>query len=160
MNQALCHAVKPIVVIGRRIYALIDQHIAPVIDLFARIYIANVFFTSGLTKIQDWSVTVALFTDEYRVPILPPALAAFMGAAGELVLPVLLVLGLGGRLGALGLFAVNIMAVVSYYHVLSLPAQQAGLTNHLVWGIVLAMLFAHGPGRWSLDTLLNRCWPK
>ena len=73
----------------------------PAAALAARLYVGQVFFLAGLTKLRDWGTTVALFTDEYRVPWLSPALAAFLGTAGELVLPVLLVLGLGGRLGAL-----------------------------------------------------------
>lgn len=136
---------------------MVDRWVAPVVDLAARLYIARVFFLSGLTKINDWDTTIALFTDEYHVPVLPPALAAFMGAAGELCFPVLLVLGLGGRLGALGLSFVNVMAVVSYYHVLS--QNDALITNHFVWGMVLALLFAHGPGKLSLDALISRRWP-
>ncbi len=62
-------------------------------QLAARLYVANVFFLAGLTKIRDWDTTLALFADEYMVPFLSPALAAFGGTAGELVLPVLLVLG-------------------------------------------------------------------
>jgi len=149
----------PLFRLGRLAYSIIDNVLAPLIDLLARIYIARVFFLSGLTKINDWSVTVALFTDEYRVPFVPPAMAAFMGAAGELLLPVFLVLGLAGRLSALGLFAVNLMAVVSYYHVLGAPEQQAALTNHLLWGLVLALLAAHGPGKWSADALIAKRWP-
>lgn len=149
----------PLFRVGRLAYSIIDNVLAPLIDLFARIYIGRVFFLSGLTKIEDWGTTVALFTDEYRVPFVPPALAAFMGAAGELVLPVLLVLGLAGRLSALGLFAVNVMAVVSYYHVLGTPELQATLTNHFLWGVVLALLAAHGPGKLSLDALIAKRWP-
>lgn len=67
-------------------------------------YVAYVFFISGLTKVRDWGTTVALFTEEYQVPFLSPTMAAFMGTAGELALPVLLLAGIavfGG--GALGL---------------------------------------------------------
>ena len=66
----------------------------PLLLLGFRLYVARAFFLSGLTKIQDWSVTLALFTDEYHVPLLPPALAALMGTATELSMPVLLALGL------------------------------------------------------------------
>ena len=61
----------------------------PVAALAARLYVAQVFFLSGLTKLRDWGTTVALFTDEYKVPLLSPQVAAFMGTAGELVLPML-----------------------------------------------------------------------
>ena len=71
-----------------------------VVWLILRLYVANVFFKSGLTKIDDWSTTLFLFTEEYHVPLLPPALAAVMGTAGELGLSALLVLGLAGRFSA------------------------------------------------------------
>ena len=84
----------------------------PLAALLARLYVAQVFFMSGLTKIRDWEITVSLFTDEYKVPYLSPELAALLGTAGELVLPVLLVFGLMGRFAALGLFVVNAIAVI------------------------------------------------
>jgi putative oxidoreductase len=138
--------------------ALIERWFAPLADLAVRLYVAQVFFSSGLTKIHDWDTTIALFTDEYRVPLLPPQLAAVMGASGELFFPVLLVLGLGGRLGAIGLTFVNIMAVVSYWHVLMAPEQMAGLYNHYQWAIMLALLIAHGPGKISVDFWIKRRW--
>ena len=138
--------------------ALVERWFAPVADLAVRLYIAQVFFNSGLTKVMDWDTTIALFTDEYKVPVLPPAVAAVMGASGELFFPVLLVLGLGGRLGALGLTFVNIMAVVSYWHVLMAPEQMAGLYNHYQWALMIALLLAHGPGTLSLDAWIKRRW--
>src|SRR5664279_4739575 len=89
------------------------NHLQPLAALLARGYVAQVFFLSGLTKVRDWSVTLALFQDEYKVPLLPPELAAVLGTTGELALPVLLVLGLGGRFAALGLSVVNLVAVLS-----------------------------------------------
>jgi putative oxidoreductase len=121
----------------------------PLAALLARLYIAQVFFLSGLTKLRDWDTTVALFTDEYKVPFLPPAAAAFMGTAGELVLPVLLVLGLGGRFSALGLFVVNAVAVISLSEI-----APAALQQHVFWGSLLAGLAIYGLGPWSLDRWL------
>lgn len=121
----------------------------PLAALLARLYIAQVFFLSGLTKLRDWGTTVALFTDEYKVPLLPPAAAALMGTAGELVLPVLLVLGLGGRFSALGLFVVNAVAVISLSEI-----APAALQQHVFWGSLLAGLAIYGPGPWSLDRWL------
>lgn len=124
----------------------------PPAALAARLYLAQVFFLSGLTKIRDWDTTLALFADEYKVPLLPPVLAAPLGTAGELVLPVLLVLGLGGRFAALGLFVVNAMAA------LSLPdIAPAALQQHVFWGALLAGLAVYGPGGWSLDRWV---WPR
>lgn len=121
----------------------------PATALAARIYVGQVFFMSGLTKLRDWETTVALFTDEYKVPLLPPAAAAFMGTAGELVLPVLLVLGLAGRFAALGLFVVNAVAVIALSEI-----APAALQQHVFWGALLAALAIYGPGSWSLDRLV------
>ena len=132
----------------RRFSAALDL-LQPAAALLARLYIAQVFFLSGLTKLRDWDTTVALFTDEYHVPLLPPAAAALMGTAGELVLPVLLVLGLAGRLPALGLFVVNAVAVISLSEI-----APAALQQHVFWGTLLAGLAIYGGGPWSLDRWL------
>ena len=123
----------------------------PLAALLARLYVAQVFFLSGLTKIRDWGTTVALFTDEYKVPFLPPALAAAMGTAGELVLPVLLVLGLGGRFSPLGLFVVNAAAVISLSEI-----APAALQQHVFWGSLLAALAIYGLGPLSLDRFIKK----
>lgn len=120
----------------------------PLAALAARLYVAQVFFLSGLTKIRDWDTTVALFTDEYKVPLLPPAVAALLGTAGELALPVLLVLGLGGRFAALGLFVVNAVAVISLSEI-----APAALQQHILWGALLAGLAIYGCGPWSADRI-------
>src|SRR5262245_57053570 len=73
--------------------------------LVARIYVSWVFLHSGWLKLKDWEQTVALFEIEYKVPLLSPGLAAIAGTAGEIVFPILLILGVGGRIPALGLFA-------------------------------------------------------
>ncbi len=124
----------------------------PAAALAARLYVGQAFFLSGLTKIRDWDTTLALFMDEYKVPLLPPALAAPMGTAGELVLPVLLVLGLGGRFAALGLSVVNVMAVLSLQEIAPAAFQQ-----HVLWGALLAGLAIYGPGAWSLERFV---WPR
>ncbi|PXF28882.1 membrane protein [Pokkaliibacter plantistimulans] len=124
-----------------------------VVWLILRLYVANVFFKSGLTKIDDWSTTLFLFTEEYHVPLLPPVLAAVMGTAGELGLSALLVLGLAGRFSACGLFILNIVAVISYPAV---REDAALLASHTHWGLMLAVLAASGPGRLALDAALLR----
>ena len=127
---------------------------ADLLDLCIRLYVARVFFLSGLTKVRDWSTTLALFRDEYHVPLLPPAVAAPLGAFGELVFPLFLALGLGTRCAALGLTFVNLVAVVSYWHFLS--TAQAALAQHVFWGTLLLVTLFHGGGRVSLDYLLAR----
>jgi len=125
---------------------------APALDLGLRLFLANVFFKSGLTKIQTWDSTLYLFREEYKVPLLPPDFAAYLGTGAELALPVLLVLGLFGRFAALGLTILNAVAAYSYYDQLS----EAGLNQHLYWGLLLAVLLLHGLGKWSVDTWLER----
>ncbi len=122
------------------------------LDLGIRLYLAKVFFLAGLTKIRDWETTVMLFENEYRVPVLSPELAAFMGTAGELLLPVLLTLGLATRFAAFGLSVVNLMAVMSYWHFLS--TAEPALAQHAYWGVLLLVVLLYGPGKLSLDALL------
>lgn len=126
---------------------------APLIDLGIRLYVSWIFFKSGLLKFQSWESTLALFEYEYAVPILPPDIAAVMGTAAELGLPLLLALGLAGRYAALALFVFNIVAVISYPDL-----SEVGRQHHLYWGLLLAMLAARGPGVLSVDGLLaHRC---
>lgn len=129
------------------------EALQPLAALLARLYVAQVFFASGLTKLRDWDITLALFMDEYKVPLLPPALAAVMGTTGELALPVLLVLGLGGRFAALGLSVVNLVAVASLTEV-----APAALQQHITWGVLLAALALFGPGNWALGPWLRDWW--
>lgn len=121
------------------------------VDLAVRLFVAAVFFKSGLVKIQSWDTTILLFTNEYHVPLLSPYLAAVLGTAAELTLPVFLALGLGARLAAAALFVFNIVAVISYPEL-----EGAGLEQHYVWGILLAVTIVHGPGLASLDRLVSR----
>jgi putative oxidoreductase len=118
----------------------------PAAALAARVYLAQAFFLAGLTKLRDWETTILLFTEEYRVPLLSPQLAAISGTAGELVLPVLLLLGLAGRFAALGLSVVNVVAVISLAEI-----APAALQQHITWGVLLAALAIYGLGKWSLD---------
>jgi putative oxidoreductase len=124
----------------------------PAAQLAARIYVGMVFFRSGLTKIADWETTILLFENEYAVPLLSPQVAALLGTAGELVLPVLLILGLFGRFAALGLSVVNVVAVLSLAEI-----APAAFQEHVFWGSLLAALALWGPGRWSVDAWW---WPK
>ena len=122
--------------------------------LAIRWFVAWQFLKSGWLKISDWETTLYLFQDEYHVPLLPPALAAVAGTAGELVFPTLLVVGLLGRYAAVGLSAVNVLAVISYAHVLLGEGFEAALGQHYLWGALLLVVAVFGPGRWSLDALL------
>ncbi|CUA94480.1 DoxX family protein [Thiomonas bhubaneswarensis] len=134
-----------------RIINLLDGLQAPAL-LAARLYVSYVFFNSGLQSLRDWSGTVWLYENEFHVALLPPHVAAVAGTAGELLLPPLLALGLFGRFGALGLFVVNAVALLSYMYALQPPA----ILMHVIWGILIAVAALWGPGKWSVDHLLSR----
>jgi putative oxidoreductase len=142
----------PLLAAARRAIALLDSA-QPLALLAARLYVAQVFFASGLTKLRDWETTLALFADEYQVPLLSPPVAAALGTAGEIVLPVLLALGLGGRFAAAGLFVVNAVAVISLAEI-----APAALQQHVLWGCLLIAVVLWGPGRWSVDRVLMPRW--
>jgi putative oxidoreductase len=124
---------------------------APIADLLVRLMAASVFFKAGLTKIANWQATLYLFENEYAVPLLPPELAAWLGTGAELVLPVLLVLGLGARFAAFGLFVFNAVAVMSYPDL-----NAAGLAQHQMWGLLLLVTLLHGPGKLAIDHWIAR----
>jgi putative oxidoreductase len=131
--------------LGERALAALEM-LRPAAQLAARLYVASVFFRSGLTKLHDWDTTLALFADEYHVPFLSPTVAAVMGTGGELVLPVLLVFGLFGRFAAVGLTVLNVVAAIS---LMELP--EPALMGHVFWGSLLLGLLLWGPGALSLD---------
>ena len=124
--------------------------LAPVFDLGIRGYVASVFIQSGLTKIASWDATLALFEEVYSVPVLAPEVAAYLGTAAELLLPIPLLLGIGGRFAALALFVFNLVAVFSYPEI-----SEAGIKDHQLWGVLLVATLVHGPGRLSLDHLIR-----
>lgn len=125
---------------------LFERWLTPLFDLGIRLYVGQVFFRSGWLKITAWSSTLDLFDFVYRVPLLPPHVAAVLGTAGELCLPMLLALGLAGRFAAAGLFVTNFVAAISFPDISDL-----GLRDHVLWGSLLLVLLFHGPGRFSLD---------
>ena len=129
------------------------DHLRSLLLLATRLWVSWQFLKSGWLKLTHWDVTQELFRSEYQVPLVSPAVAAVLGTFGELFFPVLLGLGLFTRLGALGLSAVNVLAVVSYWHVLGNQGYEAALAQHLLWGFMLMVLAIFGGGTFSLDRL-------
>ena len=113
-----------------------------------RLALATVFWNSAMAKLASWDTAVALFTDEYRVPVLPPELAAYMAVSIELTAPILLVLGLATRPTAAVLLGMTTVIEVFVY-------PQAWPT-HLQWAAMLLVLLARGPGKISLDEMICR----
>lgn len=126
------------------------QYLAIPALLGARLYVAWVFFKSGLTKLRDWEGTLELFEYEYVVPVLDPVTAAYLGTMGELVLPVLLAIGLFSRKAAIGLFFVNYVAVLSLEDI-----PPAAYNEHVIWGLMLLAVVIWGGEKLSVDKLLK-----
>ncbi len=108
-----------------------------------RLAVATVFWNSAMTKLANWSTAIELFTEEYKVPLLPPELAAYMAATIELTTPVLLVLGLATRPAALVLLGMTTVIEVFVYP-LAWP-------THIQWAAMMLVLVCRGPGKLSLD---------
>lgn len=119
--------------------------------LCARIFPAAVFWQSGQTKVEGWQVTdsaVALFQEEYRLPVIDPWLAAHLAAFAEHFFPVLLVLGLATRLSALALFGMTMVIEILVY--------PDAWPTHGVWATCFLLLILRGPGAVSLDALIAK----
>jgi len=129
---------------------LLDR-LQPLFALALRLYVGRVFFASGMVKIGNWAGTLGLFENEYHVPLLPPHLAAVLGTAAEIGLPVFLVLGLGTRFAAVALFVFNIVAATSYPDL-----SPAGLKDHVLWGALMLVTLIYGPGKIALDAWIAR----
>jgi len=136
--------------------------------LVLRLYVASVFLRSGVQKLSNWDSTIFLFEYEYSVPLLAPMLSAVLGTAAEIVLPIVLIIGLFTRWTALALFVFNLVALTSYAALskgewglttalVFLPTgvvfPTSGFEDHVVWGMMLLVIFAFGAGKISLDAL-------
>jgi putative oxidoreductase len=130
---------------------LADRFPAWLLGLIIRVAIADVFWRSGQTKVSGWEVTqttIQLFRDEYKVPILPPELAANLAALQEHLFSFLLVIGLASRLSALGLLCMTAVIEVFVY--------PENWPDHLLWTGCLLYVIARGPGGLSLDALIRK----
>ncbi len=123
------------------------------LGLIIRVGIADVFWRSGQTKVAHWHVTattIQLFRDEYKLPLLPPELAANLAALQEHLFSFLLVIGLAARLSALGLLAMTGVIEVFVY--------PENWPDHLLWAGCLLYVIARGPGAVSVDALIRRAF--
>jgi len=137
----------------QRAIATLDAIPQDAIALAARIFPAAVFWQSGQTKLDGWRVSdsaIALFREEYRLPLLDPVLAAHLAALGEHLFPVLLVAGLASRFAAIALLGMTAVIQIFVY--------PDAWPTHGVWAVALLVVAARGPGRLSLDHLLARRW--
>ena len=141
--------VCPSVIIARKIPCarnLAEKFGAPVIDLLMRLVVANIFFTSGWLKFDNflngnWESTVMLFEYEHPVPGLSPDFAAVLATGGEVILPILLAFGLFTRFGALGLLVMTAVIEFTYQHSM----------EHIYMALLLATIACRGGGLLSID---------
>jgi putative oxidoreductase len=132
----------------RQVYDRLGLLPLSVIQLMARFSMAIIFWRSGQTKLANWDLTLQLFANEYKVPILPPEIAAPMAAAVELSTPILLVLGLFTRVATLPMIGMTLVIQIFVY-----PQSWA---DHLAWLTFLLLLLTRGPGVISLDHLIGK----
>lgn len=131
---------------GRALAELVPYSLVALVSRFA---VASVFWRSGQTKVHGFHIrdeTFDLFRDEYKVPLLPPDVAAYISTIAEHVFPVLLVVGLASRLSATGLLFMTMVIQLFVY--------PGGWPDHVLWIAILLMIIARGPGVVSLDQLL------
>lgn len=131
-----------------RVRAALERVPYSLLALPLRAAVAVIFWSSAMTKLANWDTAVSLFADEYRLPVLPPELAAYAAVTVELVTPVLLVFGLFTRGAALILLGMTLVIEVFVY-------PQAWPT-HLQWSAMLLILLCRGAGVYSIDELAAR----
>jgi putative oxidoreductase len=150
-TPAAAGAASVVVGMAQRIFAVLDRIPYWLMALSARVFPAAVFWQSGQTKVTGLHLkpsAVALFQNEYQLPVIDPTIAATLSAIGEHVLPVLLVLGLMTRFAALGLLVMTAVIQVFVY--------PGAWPTHGVWATCFLLLVARGPGEFSLDALIAR----
>jgi putative oxidoreductase len=116
------------------------------VEFGMRLAVGATFFRSGMNKVESFDTAIALFRDEYRLPLLPPDIAAYMGATVELSAPLLLVLGIFARLGAAALLVMTLTIQFLVY--------PQNWPEHLMWASILAYVLSRGPGALSIDRLI------
>jgi len=120
--------------------------LSPVMIFIVRVWIARVFWASGILAISDWNNTLYLFTNEFPVPLLPPLAAAVIATFFEIVCPVLLTIGLASRLATLPLLAIT--AVINFTY--------DNNPEHYYWAILLGSVLCFGPGKYSVDHWIKK----
>jgi len=138
LPKALCKAANQ--------FLAIADFLNPLASVAIRLWIANIFWKSGLTKISNWDSTIILFANEYKVPFLPAEAAACLATAVELSAPVLLVIGLAARVAAVPLLFMTAIIEFTYqsHH------------DHVIWAIFLGLILLQGPGRFSWDYFIRQ----
>lgn len=137
----------------RRLVATFESIPHDLIAIIARISIGTVFWRSAMTKIEGLSLnpsTFYLFENDYRLPLVPPEVAAYLATATELTMPLLLWSGLLTRFAATILLGMTLVIEIFVY--------PNAFDTHGVWAVTLLYLMKYGPGRFSIDHILSGFW--
>ena len=129
-----------------KIIQLLEIYVLPLMIFLIRFWMARIFWYSGLTKIDSWDSTISLFKDEYKIPIIPPEVAAYLSTSVELTCPILLLFGFATRLATLPMIAMT--AVIEFTYLDS--------SEHSYWAMLLGIILLYGPGKISLDHWLKK----
>jgi putative oxidoreductase len=116
--------------------------------LAIRIGVAMIFLNSGRLKLVTWDFTIQLFSEEFRLPVIPPDLAATLAAFVELTVPPFIIVGLAARLATLPL-----LAMVGVIQIFVYPESWP---DTLLWGGALLLVLSRGPGVFSIDHVIER----
>src|SRR5437870_9414722 len=119
-----------------------------ILQLGMRVGVGLVFFNAGLLKYRSFEFAIKLFEDEYKVPVLAPAVAARIAMINELTTSTLLFLGLVTRLATLPLL--GMMSVIQIF------VYPSAWPDHVLWGSTLTFILTRGPGPFSIDYLIER----
>jgi putative oxidoreductase len=128
------------------IFHFLESYGAPIMLLIMRLWMARIFWYSGLVKISDWQSTIALFQYEYKVPIINPELAAYMATMTELTCPILLTLGIATRFATIPMLIMTAVIQLTYFN----------SNEHFYWAMLLGTILCLGPGKISLDYWVRR----
>ena len=142
-----CRSARNPLALLDRVIALLNAIPYSVIALIARAATFSVFFRAGTQKLSDWNSTLLLFQNEYRVPVLPPEITAYMATSMELGGSILVLVGLATRLSTLALLGM-VLVIQTFVYPEAWP-------DHIQWLAFMFILLARGPGKVSIDALLE-----
>ena len=144
-------AAGPLAALIERMIAMCERIPYSLIALAARVFPAAVFWQSGQTKLDGWRVSdnaIYLFREEYKLPVIDPAVAAHLAAFAEHLFPILLILGFATRFSALALLIMTLVIQVFVY--------PGAWPTHGTWIACFLILIARGAGAWSLDRAIGK----
>ncbi|KAI3610948.1 Rhomboid family protein (plasmid) [Cupriavidus necator H850] len=133
---------------AQRVVDWLDRMPYTALAIPLRFAVATVFWNSAMAKLANWATAVELFREEYRLPLLPPELAAYLAVSVELTAPVLLVLGLATR--PMALILLGMITVIQLF------VYPQAWPTHIQWAAMLLVLLARGAGALSVDWLIRR----